>query len=140
VDAEENTDEVYLPGWKDGAPDFVKMARRARGKVRVHFDDRLDDGTGQVDVKVNFDFEMSLPFVSWVIYYALDTISPGLVHVEGMSETAGPAPDEELAKVLGGTPHIILREKALLAVPWKDDESSQQPHEFIEEFEEPEEP
>ncbi len=131
-----NEKEVLLPAWntEGKAPDFLKMSRRARGKLRVFVDETADDGNARVAVRVNFDFEMSLPFVNWVIYYALDAVSPGLVHVKGIEATSGPEPDDELACVVKDTPHIILKEKAMLAVPWANDESGQRPHEFIEEF------
>jgi len=137
VSRDDSEEEVFFPGWtEDKRPDLVTLSRRARDKVRVYFDERPDDGTGRVVTRLNFDFEMSMPFVGWVIYYGLDAISPGLVHIKGLEETAGPDPSDELAVVIKGMPHIILKEKAVLAAPWGGDESSQRPHEFIEEFEE----
>lgn len=131
----EDEPEVYLPAWDTGkAPHFPLLSRRARSKLRVFVDENVADGNSRTVVRVNFDFEMTLPFVNWVIYYALDAVSPGLVHVKGLEETSGPAPDEELACVIQDTPHIILKEKAVLAAPWANDESGERPHEFISEF------
>jgi hypothetical protein len=135
---DETGEPITLPGWREETkPDFEALSRRSRDKVRVTIEESPADGADRVVARVNFDFEMSLPFVGWVIYYTLDALSPGLVHVKGLEETSGPPPDKELATVIQGVPHIILKEQAVVASPWPE-EASLAPHEFIEEFEEEE--
>jgi len=103
-----------LPGWEGSSPDLDVLSRRAREKVQVEVVEPASGGTGRAVVKVRFAFEMMIPLANWVIYYGLDGINPGLVHF-GSVQGSGSVPDDAVATVIGGVPHLILTEEGVLA-------------------------
>ena len=87
------------------------------------------DDTGRVVVKVRFAYELMIPLANWVIYFALDTMNPGLVHFDSL-ENSGPTPDKALATVIGKVPHLIIEEYGVLSANWKS--PTETPHDLVE--------
>ncbi|MHC4601178.1 MAG: TadE/TadG family type IV pilus assembly protein [Planctomycetota bacterium] len=125
---------IELPGWEGSAPNLDILSQRAREKLLAACDDQpnlvnvmegASDDTGRVVVKVRFAYELMIPLANWVIYFALDTMNPGLVHFDSV-ENSGSAPDEALATVIGKVPHLILEEHGVVSANWKD--PTEDPH------------
>ena len=119
---------IELPGWEGSSPDLDILSQRAREKLLAACDDSPNlvnvvegagDDTGRVVVKVRFAYELMIPLANWVIYFALDTMNPGLVHFDSL-ENSGSPPDQALATVIGKVPHLIIEEYGVLSANWKD--------------------
>jgi hypothetical protein len=104
-----------LPGWEASSPDFGVLSRRAKEKTSVEVLEARGAGSGRVVVRVRYAFEMMIPLANWVIFYGLDGFNPGLVHFASV-QGSGTVPDEGVATVVGGVPHLILQEETVLAM------------------------
>jgi hypothetical protein len=125
---------IELPGWGGSSPDLDILSMRAREKLLAACDDApnlvnvvegASDDTGRVVVKVRFAYELMIPLANWVIYFALDTMNPGLVHFDSL-ENSGPTPNQSVAAVIGKVPHLIIEEYGVLSANWKD--PTERPH------------
>lgn len=123
-----------LPGWEGNAPDLDVLSQRAQEKLHlpgtgVEILERTSNGTGRVKVRVRFAYEMMIPMANWVIFYGLDGIRPGLVHFDAL-DRSGTVPDSSLALVVGGVPHLVLEEEAVVAANWP--EPTEEAHDIVE--------
>jgi len=119
-----------MPGWEGGAPDLEILSQRAKEKVQVEVVESTSSGTGRAVVRVRFAFEMMVPLANWVIYYGLDGFNPGLVHF-GSVQGSGSIPDDAVATVIGGVPHLILTEESVIAA--LNPKPNQPGHDIVEE-------
>jgi Flp pilus assembly protein TadG len=104
-----------LPGWEASSPDFGLLSQRAKEKTLVEVLESRTAGTGRVVARVRYSFEMMIPLANWVIFYGLDGFNPGLVHMTSV-EASGTVPNDAVATVIGGVPHLILQEETVLAM------------------------
>ena len=126
-----------LPGWGGSSPDLDVLSQRAKEKTQVEVVESATGGTGRAVVRVRFAFEMMIPLANWVIYYGLDGFNPGLVHF-GSVQASGTVPSDAIATVIGGVPHLILREETIL--PLLDPKPSAAGHDIVQDPANPQNP